>query len=276
MSINKVSIKGYVYELPKFMVTERGPRMEIILDIDRTEQIGKRELLTIITEKKDIIARLLKDELKPGDFFVGNCVAHTWNYEKDQRFVCPHCHESVVSRKKAEIMNVDIISYDVFYDQAEFSRQGENKIIIEGRLYDDPKIREINRPGQATRRYAKFKMKCRRTEDNTTQEYDFPFVVGFGKNAEKIENLRAGDKVLVVGAIQERQYMKEFPDMFCPSCNYEVPVRINSYTREIIAEEVSFLKRWVDEEKYQKLKNQSVGNNESEFAGNKPFAKTKL
>lgn len=243
MAINKVSVKGYVNEEPKFMMTERGPRMEIVIEIDRREEIGKIEFLTVITEKREIIARLLKDELHPGDFFVGDCVLHTFNYQKEQKFVCPHCHAQVVGLKKAEIMNVDIIDYNVFYVQLDYAHKGENAVVLRGTLIDNPKTRTVT-SGTQTRTYTKFKLRVKRDNQpgGMVQENDYPFVVVFGNLAEEtVSKLKKGDKVLITGSVQERTYFKVFDGMVCPECNYEVSPRINSYTREVIVRNIELL-----------------------------------
>lgn len=239
-NINQANIQGYVAREPEFKVTERGPRLEIVLEVDRTEEIGKKEPLTLITESREIIGKLLKDQLKVGDFFVGDCVLHTFNYEKEQQFVCPHCHEKTTALKRAEIMNVDIVSYHFFRQQQDFHVSGVNNVIIRGTLYDDPKERVIN--GAIPRKYAKFKMKVKRTHrpgGDSYSDYDYPFAVAFGKNAELVlNNLHKGDEVLITGSVQERIYMKVFPDMICEKCRYEVSPRLNSYTREIIINKI--------------------------------------
>lgn len=239
-NINQVNIQGYVAKEPEFMVTERGPRLEIILDVDRTEEIGKKETLTLITESRETIGKLLKDQLKVGDFFVGDCVLHTFNYEKEQKFVCPHCHEQTTALKRAEIMNIDIVSYHFFRQQQDFHVSGVNNVIIRGTLYDDPKERVIN--GINPRKYAKFKMKVKRIHrpgGDSSSDYDYPFAVVFGPSAQFVmENLHRGDEVLITGSVQERTYMKIFPNMICEKCRYEVSPRINSYTREIIVNRI--------------------------------------
>lgn len=245
MAINKVDVKGYVVAEPKFLITERGPRLEIVLSIDRTDEIKKKEPLTIITEQKEMVGRLLKDQLQVGDFFVGNGILHTFNYEKVQTIVCPHCHEQTKVLKRAEILNVDIEEYRYFRKQQDYEIKGQNSVIIRGTLYDDPKVR-VRENGNHTSKYAKFKMKVKREKQpgGDYAEYDYPFAVGFGRTAEYIENtLHRGDEILITGSVQERTYMKLFPDMVCEKCRYEISPRLNEYTREIIIDRIEVLKK---------------------------------
>ena len=95
-----------------------------------------------------------------------------------------------------------------------------NKVILTGRLTDEPKISETN----SGKKVARFNLAVDRTKEGT----DFPSIIAWEKRAEFIEKYcHKGVKYLVEGRIQTGSYKNQKGDTV--------------YTTDVIADRVEFL-----------------------------------
>ena len=246
--MNKAVISGIIKSDPKLVIDHGEYQMRIKVKIQR-EDIGKDEELTLFCRNEEMMHRLIEDDLHAGDLFTtSNGYIETVNYIQDEDWACSHCGHVEHNSHKAEIMNVCFHDYQFLRSaDNDGSAVGINRVFVSGIVNTKP-VAMVSRlhDGREIHR-TKFKLEIR--DENTGRRSMYPFVIAFRQNAETIAmKLNKGDRILLYGSAQERNFLKMMKNMKCPDCGYVSSPGVYYTVREVIMTDCEILARRQDEQ----------------------------
>ena len=246
--MNKFTVAGTLTGAPEFHVDHGIEMIRVRLKIHR-HGLNKDEILTVMSKDKEVIKRVLWDDLHKGDFFMASGYIETVTYTEDDSWTCRRCNSDIVKPRKAEIMNIIFTDYQFAKDFLnEGSEIGMNEVYLTGIVKGDPfTLGEPGNSGPSLR--AKFKMAVPMMlyREMRTQ---YPFVVTFNDTANFVANtFKKEDRILLHGSLQERNYLRILKDAECPYCGNKSEPKVYTVKREIIADRFEFIRGNEDLEK---------------------------
>lgn len=219
--MNRLTILGVVRSDPSYESDPVcGPQVRVNLKIERHD-LGKTEILSLFTRDDEVMEKTLSADLHNGDVFItmGGYIENI-NYIHYRDWTCPKCGYEVEGQRKAELVNGIFTDFDYIRDcQNETNGFGINNLIISGRINTQPKLLSTEVFGSTKDFYrTKFKIEVPYLE-NGKFKMAYVFCVAFGMPAiHLIQRARVGDRIVINGSLQERDYLKRV-EATCPNCN---------------------------------------------------------
>lgn len=234
LSYNRCIIAGIVAENPRFSAA--GDAIIVKLSINRID-IGKTELIDVVTKDPDIGKRFF-EEVKVGNYFISTeAEIKTTNYTKSLEVVCPECNQINyldIPGEKTEIYITKSFSCFPISKESSATYLGINKVFLMGSICSKINHRQLYNDNE----YVKYKLKI---SSFTNDEANFPFIVSFGKEAANAnKHLKQYDSLFIEGAVQERHFKQE-KECTCSHCKHKFSHSLPAYAREIITANVKYL-----------------------------------
>lgn len=247
--MNRISVAGILTAAPEFHVDHGIEMIRVRVKIHRAG-LNKDETLTLMSKDKEVIKKVLWDDLHKGDLFMTSSgYIETVTYTEDDSWSCRRCNSEVLKSHKAEIMNIIFTDYQFARDFLnDGSAIGVNEVYLTGIVKTDPFTLGEAAVGPSYNR-AKFKLAVPMMlyKEMRTQ---YPYIVTFKDTATFTANtIKKGDRILLHGALQERNYLKIEKETKCPYCGYVNTPKLYTVKREIIADRFEFIRGNEDLEK---------------------------
>lgn len=233
--MNRLSILGIIRSEPSYETDPVcGPQVRVNVKIDRHD-LDKQENLSLFTRDDEVMEKTLAADLHSGDAFITtNSYIENINYIHYSSWECQSCGFEVESQRKAELVNGIFADFDYIRDfKNKTNGFGVNNLIVSGRINTRPKLLPTETISAKDFYRTKFKIEVPYLE-NGKFKMAYVFCVAFGMPAiHLIQRAKIGDRIVINGSLQERDYLKRIEDT-CPNCNKKGRHTVYDTVREIV------------------------------------------
>lgn len=244
MRLNYIALTGFVSDkIALVQLADESWVSKVKMRILRPELAKKVEDITVYFRNSQKVL----DELLEGDYVEVQGHVETMNYKKEITHVCDRCGTTTVYEKSGEEL---FVFGDKFrrIDCQNVLNDTDNVAIMLGEICTDS-----NYYDKGAKPYNKFKIAINRYGKpsyeiidgvETLIKADFPFIVTFGKQAERAkQEVQKGAYICVKGVLQERTFKRNL-NVECsnPECGLVSQVEQTETVREILATNTEYFK----------------------------------